>query len=87
MAMLTWITKALLHFPTLQRSSSISLTNLIALLQLEFATIAGAGLVVGWLVSYRKQGVAEAKEQLERAYPCPRSCDPARRPPVRRAPG
>ena len=65
MAALTWIVLALLHFPTLERSSSISLTSLIALLQLEFATIAGAGVVGGFVASYRKQLLDEAKERRD----------------------
>ena len=40
LAATTWVALALLGFPKLQRPSSISLTDLIALLQLEFASMA-----------------------------------------------
>ena len=66
LAATTWVALALLGFPNVQHPRSISLTDLIALLQLEFASIAGAGLVVGWVMGYRRERAAAAEAERGR---------------------
>ncbi len=57
---------ALLHFPTPQRSSTVSLHDLIGVLQLVFASVAGAGALVALVMAYRRQRVAEASSAHDR---------------------
>ncbi len=64
---LTWIGLALLHFPIPTRSRSISLHDLIGVLQLVFASVAGAGALVALVMAYRRQRVAEASSAHDRS--------------------
>jgi uncharacterized protein YjbI with pentapeptide repeats len=59
LATLSWLALALLHHPKLPRSSPISLHDLIGVLQLVFASVAGAGALVALVMAYRRQRVAE----------------------------
>jgi hypothetical protein len=63
---LTWAGLALLHFPRPARSRSISLHDLIAVLQLVFASVAGAGALVALVTAYRRQRVAEVASVHDR---------------------
>jgi hypothetical protein len=46
LAGLSWLALALLHHPKLPRASPISLRDLVGVLQLVFASVAGAGALV-----------------------------------------
>ncbi len=56
---LSWLVWKLLHHPKLPHSSAISLHDTIGVLQLVFASVAGAGALVALVVAYRRQKVAE----------------------------
>jgi hypothetical protein len=66
LAGVTWLALALLHYPKLPRSSTISLHNFVGVLQLVFASVAGAGALVALLMAYRRQRVAEAATAHDR---------------------
>ncbi len=55
-----------LHHPALPRPRSLSLHDWIGVLQLVFASVAGAGALVALLVAYRRQRVAEADSAHDR---------------------
>ncbi len=61
LAGLTWLAWALLRKPKLPHSSTISLHDAIGVLQLVFASVAGAGALVALVVAYRRQKVAETE--------------------------
>lgn len=66
LAGLTWLALALLHFPKLPRASTISVHDLVSVLQLVFASVAGAGALVALVMAYRRQKVDEVKSQHDR---------------------
>jgi uncharacterized protein YjbI with pentapeptide repeats len=63
LALAAW---AWLHFPALPHPKSISLHDWISILQLVFASVAGAGALVALIVTYRRQRVAEADSIRDR---------------------
>jgi hypothetical protein len=66
LAGLTWAALALLHHPELPRGSTVSLHDFIGILQLVFATVAGAGALVVLTIAYRRQRVAEVTTAHDR---------------------
>ena len=66
LAGLTWVAWALLRKPKLPHSSTISLHDAIGVLQLVFASVAGAGALVALVVAYRRQKVAETEAAHDR---------------------
>ena len=64
LAGLTWLALALLH-PKLS-SSPISFHDFVGVLQLVFASVAGAGALVALVMAYRRQRVAEAATAHDR---------------------
>jgi hypothetical protein len=66
LAGLTWVALALLHFPKLPSASTISVHDLVSVLQLVFASVAGAGALVALVMAYRRQKVDEVKSQHDR---------------------
>lgn len=66
LAGLTWLAWALLGHPRLPRAGTISLRNTVGVLQLVFASIAGAGALVALIVAYRRQKIAEANSAHDR---------------------
>jgi hypothetical protein len=63
---LAWLAWALLHHPHLPRPGVISLHDAIGVLQLVFASVAGAGALVALIVAYRRQKIAEADSAHDR---------------------
>ncbi|HEX3961164.1 MAG TPA: hypothetical protein VHZ03_31855 [Trebonia sp.] len=66
LAILTLVAWLLLRKPGLPHAKSISLHDSISVLQLVFASVAGAGALVGLIVAYRRQKVAEADSAHDR---------------------
>lgn len=66
LAILNLIAWLFLHHPSLRRAKTISLHDSISVLQLVFASVAGAGALVGLIVAYRRQKVAEADSAHDR---------------------
>jgi hypothetical protein len=66
LAGLSWLALALLHHPQLPRASPISLHDLVEVLQLVFASVAGAGALVALVMAYRRQRVAETATAHDR---------------------
>jgi hypothetical protein len=56
-----------LGFPQVEPTRTISLAQLLDVLKLAFAGIAGVGAAVALVVAYRRQLVAEATSRLEHA--------------------
>jgi uncharacterized protein YjbI with pentapeptide repeats len=63
---LTWLAWLALHRPRISRTSAISLHDAVSVLQLVFASVAGAGALVALIVAYRRQKVAEADSTHDR---------------------
>lgn len=63
---ITWAALALLHFPHFPRASTIRIHDLVSVLQLVFASVAGAGALVALVMAYRRQKVAEVTSQHDR---------------------
>lgn len=63
---LAWLAWNALHRPRISRTSAISLHDAVGVLQLVFASVAGAGALVALIVAYRKQKVAEADSTHDR---------------------
>jgi uncharacterized protein YjbI with pentapeptide repeats len=63
---LSWLAWSILHRPRIARSGAISLHDAVSVLQLVFASVAGAGALVALIVAYRKQKVAEADSSHDR---------------------
>ena len=63
---LSWLALVLLHHPKLPPASPISLHDLISVLQLVFASVAGAGALVALVMAYRRQRVAETATAHDR---------------------
>jgi uncharacterized membrane protein len=66
LACLTWLSLVLLRFPKLPRSSTVSLHDFVGVLQLVFASVAGAGALVALVMAYRRQRVAETATAHDR---------------------
>jgi uncharacterized protein YjbI with pentapeptide repeats len=63
---LSWLALALLSYPRLPHSRALSLHDTVGVLQLVFASIAGAGALVALIVAYRRQRVAETDSANDR---------------------
>ena len=63
---LAWAARAWLHYPALPHPRSLSLHDWVGVLQLVFASVAGAGALVALIVAYRRQRVAEADSAHDR---------------------
>jgi len=63
---LSWLAWSVLHRPRIARSGAISLHDAVSVLQLVFASVAGAGALVALIVAYRRQKVAEADSSHDR---------------------
>ena len=63
---LAWLAWALLHHPRLPRPGTIPLHDAVGVLQLVFASVAGAGALVALIVAYRRQKIAEADSAHDR---------------------
>jgi uncharacterized protein YjbI with pentapeptide repeats len=63
---LTWLAWVLLHHPKLPRPGTISLHDTVSVLQLVFASVAGAGALIALIVAYRRQKLSEAVSELDR---------------------
>ena len=66
LAGLTWLAWALLHHPKIPNPGVISLHDTVGVLQLVFASVAGAGALVALIVAYRRQKIAEADSAHDR---------------------
>ena len=66
LAGLTWLAWALLHHPKVPHPDTLSLHDSVSVLQLVFASVAGAGALVALIVAYRRQKVAEADSAHDR---------------------
>jgi hypothetical protein len=66
LAGLTWLAWTLLHHPRLPQHGTISLHDAVGVLQLVFASVAGAGALVALIVAYRRQKIAEAASVHDR---------------------
>ena len=63
---LTWLAWALLHYPRIARPGPLSVHDSVGVLQLVFASVAGAGALVALIVAYRRQKIAEADSAHDR---------------------
>ena len=63
---LTWLAWVLLHHPRLARPGPLSVHDSVGVLQLVFASVAGAGALVALIVAYRRQKIAEADSAHDR---------------------
>ena len=63
---LTWLAWVLLHHPKIPHAGTLSLHDTVGVLQLVFASVAGAGALVALIVAYRRQKVAEADSAHDR---------------------
>ena len=66
LAGLTWLAWALLHHPKVSHAGAISVHDAVGVLQLVFASVAGAGALVALIVAYRRQKIAEADSAHDR---------------------
>lgn len=66
LACLTWLTWLLLGWAGFRRHGPIPLHDEIGVLQLVFASVAGAGALVALVVAYRRQKLAEATAALDK---------------------
>jgi len=66
LAGLTWLAWSLLHHPRLPQHGTITLHDAVGVLQLVFASVAGAGALVALIVAYRRQKIAEADSVHDR---------------------
>jgi Pentapeptide repeats (9 copies) len=67
LAGLTGLALALLHHPKLPHPPTVSLHDFIGVLQLVFASVAGAGALVALVMAYRRQRVAETTTEHDRS--------------------
>lgn len=67
---LSFLAWALLHRPKLPHSSTVSLHDFVSVLQLVFASVAGAGALVALVMAYRRQRVAETATAHDRTRVC-----------------
>jgi hypothetical protein len=66
LAGLTWLAWVLLGLAGFRRHGALSLHDTVGVLQLLFASVAGAGALVALVVAYRRQKVAEATAALDK---------------------
>src|SRR5262249_22498413 len=66
LAALTWLAWSLLHHPRLPQHGTITPHDAVGVLQLVFASVAGAGALVALIVAYRRQKIAEADSAHDR---------------------
>lgn len=66
LAGLAWLAWALLGLAGYRRHGAPALKDTVSVLQLVFATVAGAGALVALIVAYRRQKVAEADSNHDR---------------------
>jgi hypothetical protein len=66
LGVLAFAALALLHFPEPQPSRTLSIHDLVSILQLVFASVAGAGALVALVMAYRRQRVAEVSSAHDR---------------------
>ena len=67
LAGLWWVALALLNYPKLPHSKTISLHDAVGVAQLVFASVAGAGALVALVMAYRRQRVNEISTANDRA--------------------
>lgn len=67
LAGLTWLALALLHYPKIPATGRVSLHDFVSVLQLVFASVAGAGALVALVMAYRRQRVAETASAHDRS--------------------
>jgi uncharacterized protein YjbI with pentapeptide repeats len=67
LAALAWLAWVLVSLAGFRRHGALSLHDTVGVLQLVFATVAGAGALVALIVAYRRQKIAEAESARERA--------------------
>lgn len=63
---LTFVAWIVLRHPKLPHPKNISLSDTVSVLQLMFASVAGAGALIALIVAYRRQKLSEAASELER---------------------
>ncbi|HXR22326.1 MAG TPA: pentapeptide repeat-containing protein [Acidimicrobiales bacterium] len=66
LAGLAWLAWALVGLAGFRRHGALSLHDTVSVLQLVFASVAGAGALVALVVAYRRQKVAEATAALDK---------------------
>ena len=66
LAGLAWLAWALLRYPEIPHPRALSLHETAGVLQLVFASVAGAGALVALIVAYRRQKVTEAQSVHDR---------------------
>ena len=66
LAGLTWLAWVLLHHPKIPHAGTLSLHDAISVVQLIFASVAGAGALVALIVAYRRQKISEADSAHDR---------------------
>jgi uncharacterized protein YjbI with pentapeptide repeats len=66
LAALWFVAWTILGFPRVTHSGKIALHDAVSVVQLVFASVAGAGALVALIVAYRKQKVAEAESAHDR---------------------
>jgi uncharacterized protein YjbI with pentapeptide repeats len=66
LAGLWWVALALLNYPRLPQSKTISLHDAVGVAQLVFASVAGAGALVALVMAYRRQRVNEISAAHDR---------------------
>jgi hypothetical protein len=68
LAALAWLAWVLLGLAGYRRHGAPALKDTVSVLQLVFATVAGAGALVALIVAYRRQKVAEADSVHDRVF-------------------
>ena len=66
LAGLTWLAWVLLRHPKIPHPGVISLHDTVGILQLVFASVAGAGALVALIMAYRRQKIAEGDSVNDR---------------------
>jgi hypothetical protein len=66
LAALAWLAWVLLSLAGFRRHGALSLHDTVGVLQLVFASVAGAGALVALIVAYRRQKIAEADSAHDR---------------------
>jgi hypothetical protein len=66
LAGLAWLTWVLLGLPGYRQHGAPALHDTVGVLQLVFATVAGAGALVALIVAYRRQKITEADSVHDR---------------------
>jgi uncharacterized protein YjbI with pentapeptide repeats len=66
LAALAWLAWILLRRPKIPHPGTLSLHDTVSVVQLVFASVAGAGALVALIVAYRRQKIAEADSTHDR---------------------